>query len=76
MLEGDLRGVDEIVFAVRVPGRDHWYVNFGYYSCDYGPPAEQTFGKYVGRRCPAGLRRRRPAVPAESADRATDGAAG
>jgi len=47
MLEGDLRGVDEIVFAVRVSGRDHWYVNFGYYSCDYGPPAEQTFGKYI-----------------------------
>ena len=47
MLEGDLRGVDEIVFAVRVSGRDHWYVNFGYYSCDYGPPAEQTFGTYI-----------------------------
>ena len=31
-----LRGVDEIVFAGRVPGRDHWYVSFGYYSCDYG----------------------------------------
>jgi len=47
MLEGDLRGVDEIVFAVRVSGRDHWYVNFGYYSCDYGPPAEKTYGTYV-----------------------------
>ena len=47
MLDGDLRGVDEIVFAVRVPGRDHWYVSFGYYSCDYGPPAEQSFGKYI-----------------------------
>jgi hypothetical protein len=46
MLDGDLRGVDEIVFAVRVPGRDHWYVNFGYYSCDYGPPADHAFGKY------------------------------
>jgi hypothetical protein len=46
MLDGDLRGVDEIVFAVRVPGRDHWYVSFGYYSCDYGPPADHAFGKY------------------------------
>jgi len=46
MLEGDLRGVDEIVFAVRVSGRDHWYVNFGYYSCDYGPPADHCFGTY------------------------------
>ncbi|MCU0871801.1 MAG: hypothetical protein MUE50_05605 [Pirellulaceae bacterium] len=46
MLEGDMRGVDEIVFAVRVPGRDHWYVSFGYYSCDYGPPADHAFGKY------------------------------
>jgi len=46
MLDGDLKGIDEIVFAVRVPGRDHWYVNFGYYSCDYGPPAERAFGKY------------------------------
>lgn len=47
MLDGDLRGAEEIVFAVRVSGRDHWYVNFGYYSCDYGPPADHTFGKYV-----------------------------
>ncbi|MBL7222621.1 MAG: hypothetical protein ISS72_02085 [Candidatus Brocadiae bacterium] len=27
----DRAGVDEIVFAVRVAGRDHWYGNFGYY---------------------------------------------
>ena len=31
-LEAELRDVDEIVFAVRVAGRDHWYVNFGNYS--------------------------------------------
>jgi len=30
MLKGDLQEVDEIIFAVRVPGRDHWYANFGY----------------------------------------------
>jgi len=46
MLDGDMSGVDEIVFAVRVSGRDHWYVNFGYYSCDYGDPAKRCFGKY------------------------------
>ena len=27
-----MNGVDEIVFAVRVPGRDHWYVTFGNYA--------------------------------------------
>ncbi len=31
-LQGPMRGVEEIIFAVRVPGRDHWYVNFGNYS--------------------------------------------
>ncbi len=46
MLDGDLDGNEEIVFAVRVSGRDHWYVNFGYYSCDYGDPAKRAFGKY------------------------------
>jgi len=46
MLDGDMKGVDDIVFAVRVSGRDHWYVNFGYYSCDYGDPAKRSFGKY------------------------------
>jgi hypothetical protein len=32
---GDLveQGIDEIVFAVRQPGKDgHWYANFGYYA--------------------------------------------
>jgi hypothetical protein len=46
MLDGPLAGVDDIVFAVRVSGRDHWYVNFGYYSCDYGQGAERSFGSY------------------------------
>ena len=31
-LDGPMREVDEIVFAVRVPGRDHWYVTFGNYA--------------------------------------------
>ena len=46
MLDSDMSGVDEIVFAARVSGRDHWYVNFGYYSCDYGDPAKRCFGLY------------------------------
>jgi hypothetical protein len=46
MLGGDLEGNEEIVFAVRVSGRDHWYVNFGYYSCDYGDPEKRAFGTY------------------------------
>jgi hypothetical protein len=46
MLDGDLNGKEEIVFAVRISGRDHWYVNFGYYSCDYGDPKDRAFGTY------------------------------
>jgi len=46
MLDSEMSGVDEIVFAARVSGRDHWYVNFGYYSCDYGDPAKRAFGLY------------------------------
>ncbi|MFZ2642228.1 MAG: hypothetical protein WA117_14615, partial [Verrucomicrobiia bacterium] len=33
-LDGPMKGVEEIVFAVRVPGRDHWYVTFGNYADD------------------------------------------
>ncbi|MCP4641310.1 MAG: hypothetical protein GY851_12785 [bacterium] len=32
MLDGPMARVDEIVFAVRAGGTDHWYANFGYYS--------------------------------------------
>ncbi len=31
MLAGPLADCDEIVFANRISGNDHWYVNFGYY---------------------------------------------
>jgi len=31
-LAGPMAAAEEIVFAVRVPGRDHWYVTFGNYS--------------------------------------------
>ena len=28
-------GVQEVIYAVRAPGRDpHWYANFGYWSSD------------------------------------------
>ncbi len=40
-LDGPMSHVDEIVFAVRVPGRDHWYVTFGNYSNDYETPARK-----------------------------------
>jgi len=32
MLDGPMKTLDEIVFAVRPSGRDHWYVNFGNYA--------------------------------------------
>ena len=32
-LDGVLLHVDQIVFAERVPGSDHWYANFGHYWC-------------------------------------------
>ena len=32
MLAGPMQGVEHIIFAIRVPGRDHWYVTFGHYS--------------------------------------------
>lgn len=31
-LDGPMKGIEDIVFAVRVPGRDHWYVTFGNYA--------------------------------------------
>jgi len=31
-LDGPMKGIDEIVFAERIPGRDHWYVTFGNYA--------------------------------------------
>jgi len=47
-LEGPMNDVDEIIFAVRVPGRDHWYVTFGNYSCDYGAPKDRAFKQEDG----------------------------
>ena len=53
MLDGPLRDVAEVVFAVRVPGTDHWYANFGYYSA---PKNE-----YPPQRAPDGPVKLRPA---------------
>lgn len=52
MLNGPMAEVDEIVFATRVSGKDHWYVNFGYY-CDN--PTRMGFGE-GGRLCRLNLR--------------------
>jgi hypothetical protein len=38
-----MQGVDEIIFAVRVPGRDHWYVTFGNYA-DYSESPAKHLG--------------------------------
>lgn len=46
MLAGPLAEQDEIVFAERVAGRDHWYVTFGYYSCHQGPGSKLGFGEH------------------------------
>lgn len=47
-LSGPMRDVEEIVFAVRVPGRDHWYVTFGNYSAPNAEPSERAFKKEDG----------------------------
>ena len=64
--EGSLAGVDEIVFAVREPGTDHWYANFGFYSSprNEDPPQRAPGGKITlpkaykggGRLCRYNLR--------------------
>ncbi len=45
-LDGPMKGVDEIVFAVRVPGRDHWYVTFGNYANHMEKPAKTLGFKF------------------------------
>ena len=41
LLDGPMADVEEIVFAVRVPGRDHWYVTFGNYAGFSETPAKK-----------------------------------
>ena len=52
MLAGPLAGSEEIVFAERVSGNDHWYVNFGYYC---NQPDRMGFAA-GGRLCRLNLR--------------------
>ena len=44
-LDGPLAGCDEIVFAQRVSGRDHWYGNFGHYCETESPYANVALKK-------------------------------
>ncbi|NQT17765.1 MAG: hypothetical protein HQ582_33730, partial [Planctomycetes bacterium] len=64
-LEGPMADVEEIVFAVRVCGFDHWYANFGYYSANIAeyPPQRGLEGEEIaplfgdgGRLCRLNLR--------------------
>jgi len=65
MLDGPLAGLEEIIFAERVCGFDHWYANFGFYAApiaEYpqqrGVPGEEIprcFGD-GGRLCRLNLR--------------------
>ena len=45
-LKTSLSDVEEIIFAVRVPGRDHWYVTFGNYADHSESPAKRLGFKY------------------------------
>ena len=49
LLDGPLSHLREVVFAVRAPGTDHWYANFGFYSAPTGeyPPQRAPGGKVV-----------------------------
>ncbi|NQT40904.1 MAG: PD40 domain-containing protein, partial [Planctomycetes bacterium] len=46
MLDGPMTGVDEVVFANRVAGRDHWYVTFGNYADFSETPAKKLSFKH------------------------------
>lgn len=35
MLAGPMSHVEYIIFAIRIPGRDHWYANFGHYAAPH-----------------------------------------
>jgi hypothetical protein len=46
--DGVLGDAEEIVFCLRVHGRDHWYANFGYYSAEMPVPLEKYIKKEDG----------------------------
>jgi hypothetical protein len=75
-LKGPLANVEEIVFVVRVPGRDHWYVTFGNYADDSVDFRDRAFkyeeGVYWGygeggRLCRLNLRTKKLTVLLEDA---------
>jgi cytochrome c553 len=43
MLAGPMKDVEHIIFCIRIPGRDHWYVSFGNYC---GPIEERRGGEW------------------------------
>jgi len=45
VLNGPMAGCDEIVFAQRVSGNDHWYGNFGHYCETESPYTERAMIK-------------------------------
>lgn len=52
-LAGPMKGSEEIVFALRQPGKDgHWYANFSYYAAN---PDRKAYGE-GGRLCRLDLR--------------------
>ena len=65
VLRGPMAGCDEIVFAQRVSGRDHWYGNFGHYCETESPYTDRALIKqgdmryafgHGGRLCRLNLR--------------------
>jgi hypothetical protein len=52
MLTGPMKDVADVVFAVRGPGTDHWYANFGFYS--------EPGSEYPPQRAPGGEPKPRP----------------
>ena len=53
-LAGPMKGVEEIVFALRNPGRDgHWYANFAYYARS---DRDKAYGAPGGKLCRLNLR--------------------
>jgi Tol biopolymer transport system component len=48
MLEGPMKDVEHILFCIRIPGRDHWYVTFGNYSGPQRDPKELAWKEEDG----------------------------
>lgn len=48
MLTGPMKDIESIVFAIRIPGRDHWYVTFGHYSGPQDEPKQLAWKEEDG----------------------------